>query len=164
MILSLSLPSPLVLLIIGLFGTSEINAQGNNGNGNQQITLNQIQTYTVSSTTASLSLAIPSTTEPVWLSIEMCSQVDGASIPQFFAKASAAGANTSSSNSRSSASASSTSSAGNTSGDNGEEVILDGGVGIWSSDVLSTGGTLLVRPSNARTGSWTFRVGLSTNS
>ncbi len=151
----LALPGPLLLLILGILQASQ-------GQG-QTVQLDRITTFSITKTQKSLSIALPQSTQPVVLSVELCTQVDGQQSPKFFASANT-GTPVSSSRSvtRSSASASSTP---GVVADEGDPVDVDTGLGIWNSpQTLTNGGTLNVQlDQNTKSGTWRFSVGISTN-
>lgn len=154
------LPKALVLLILASLASplSPVYAQGQT----TTLQLNQISTFSISSTTKSLSISLPQTQQAVVLSVELCTQIDGQQPPNFFASESTTPQRTS------------TASTSTTSGTNpqialpedGDPLDVSNGLGLWkSAGSLSNGGTLSVQTvQTTGTNSWSFSVGLSTDS
>jgi len=146
------LPNALLLLILALVATplSPAYAQG--------LQLNKISTFSISSTGKSLSISLPQTTQPVVLSVELCTQIDGQQPPQFFASASNSQSTTTS------ASAGGDPQAALPGG--AQEINMGGGLGFWTSAAsLPNGGELEVQLAQTSSGgTWSFSVGVSTNS
>jgi hypothetical protein len=152
------------LLILALVATplSPVHAQAQVAT----LQLNQISTFSISSSGKSLSISLPQTTQPIILSVELCTQIDGQQPPRFFASASTSQGTT---NSASITSASASGAGANPQvslPDQGEEVDMGGGLGFWNSaSSLPNGGELdvqLAQSSNG--GTWRFSVGVSTDS
>jgi hypothetical protein len=154
---STQLPNALLLLIFALVATplSPAYAQAQVST----LQLNQISTFSISSSGKSLSISLPQTTQPIVLSVELCTQISGQQPPRFFASART--------------SQSTTSSAGGAGAnlpaappDNGEEVDIGGGLGFWNSaSSLPNGGELDVQlAQTSGGGTWSFNVGVTTNS
>jgi len=146
------LPNALLLLILALVATPLSPAYA------QDLQLNKISTFSISSTGKSLSISLPQTTQPVILSVELCTQIDGQPPPQFFASASNSQSTTTS------ASAGGNPQAALPGG--GQEINIGGGLGFWTSaSSLPNGGELDVQlAQTSSTGTWSFSVGVSTNS
>jgi hypothetical protein len=152
----MQLPDALLLLILALVATppSPVYAQAQAAT----LQLNQISTFSITSSGKSLSISLPQTTQPIVLSVELCTQIDGQQPPQFFASASTSQSTTSSA----------AGPGANPPGpppDNGEEVNIGGGLGFWNSaSSLPNGGELQVQLAQTSSGgTWSFNVGVTTN-
>ncbi|KIM29726.1 hypothetical protein M408DRAFT_328587 [Serendipita vermifera MAFF 305830] len=155
--ISLNLPNPLLLLILGLLYAPRSSVA-------QTLQLDKIASFSITSTQRSLNIALPQSSQPVLLSVELCNLVDGQQTPKFFAST-GTGASTSSSRSTTRSSASASSTPGVVVGDGDEPVDVDTGLGVWTSpQTFINGGTLKVQiDPSARSGTWRFNVGLSIN-
>ncbi|CAG8665000.1 288_t:CDS:2 [Acaulospora colombiana] len=109
---------------------------------------------------------MPQVSQPVVMSIELCTQVNGQQRPRFFVVPNIAGASSSTATRASSTSTSAGAIPSVEVPSGGVEVDMGNGLGTWNSlQPLDNGGTLQVRTSlGATTGTWNFRVGLSTGS
>ncbi|KAG8817124.1 stretch-activated cation channel mid1 [Serendipita sp. 400] len=157
------LPASLLLLVLSLIGLPQSTLVHAQGTSTPSVLFNGITPFSISTANRALSFSIPSSGQPVVLSIELCTQVDGQDGPKF-----SVARNTASSTNA--GGATSTRTAGSSGGSSntllGESVGIDvsSGVGYWNSDsVLQNGGTLQVQlDPSARGGPWRFTVGLTT--
>jgi hypothetical protein len=158
----LSLPGSLLFLVLSLVTQPLCPAYAQPSSSS--IVLDRIASFSITSTTRSLTLSIPPVGQPVVMSIELCTQVSGQQRPRFFVVPNVAGASSSTTRASStSSSASAIPSIEVPSG--GVEVDMGNGLGTWNSiQSFDNGGTLQVRTSlGATTGTWDFQVGLSTS-
>lgn len=157
--INFNLPGPLLLLVFTMLIQSPSLSFAQPQPAILQ--LNRLATFSISSTQKSLTISLPQTTQPVVLSVELCTQMDGQQPPRFIAEpVTGTPVSSSSSGTRSSASASGT---GIPTAD--DELRLTRGVGSWTSGgPLINGGVLKVQLDQATgTGNWSFSVGISTD-
>ncbi|KAG8814126.1 stretch-activated cation channel mid1 [Serendipita sp. 399] len=158
------LPTSLLVLLFTLLGglpqhpSTVVYAQ------DTPVLLNGITSFSINTSNRVLSFSLPSSAQPVVLSIELCTQVDGQDGPKFFVAANTSPV-TSRATSRATSSTRTAGSSPSTAGplDNSVEIDVSGGVGYWNSvNSLENGGSLQVQlDSTARGGPWRFTVGLS---
>lgn len=145
---------PWMLCLVGQL-IRPVYAQG------ETVPLNQITAFSISSATRSMTISLPRTSQPVILSVEVCTQIDGQPAPKFFVL----NASTSSTTSRITSSTTQSATTGlPIPNADGEEIQLLSGLGVWKSfETFTNGGTLTVQ-TTATFGTWSFSVGVSDRS
>lgn len=157
----LNLPSPLLLLVFSILAQTPSPSLAQAPAGTLQP--NKITGFSINSTQKTIFISLPQTTQPIVLSVELCTQLNGQQPPRFFVAANT-GNLTPPPPSGTQSSASPSSTAGVIVEDG--EVDVGTGLGIWnSSQSLVNGRSLNVELDPAiKSGTWSFRVGISTNS